>query len=50
LKLKNNQLTSIPESICNIYSNLDFSIDNNSICGTLPSCLTASDIGSQTCP
>ena len=49
LKLQNNQLISIPESICNIYSNLVFTVNNNSICGTLPSCLTAEDIGEQDC-
>ena len=51
LKLKNNHLTSIPENICQIYSNLwDFDVTNNQICGELPSCLTQEDIGEQNCP
>jgi len=56
IQLSDNQLTSLPESICNIYPNLGtveqdgfngFSIFNNFICGELPFCLTADDIGSQ---
>jgi len=51
LDLSNNQLTSIPEELCNIYPNLtDFDVSANNICGTLPSCLTAEDIGEQDCP
>ena len=48
----NKQITLIPESICNIYDddNMNFHIENNKICGTLPSCLTASDIEEQDCP
>ena len=49
--VRDNQLTSIPESFCNIITNHNFyySFENNSICGELPSCLTADDIGEQNC-
>ena len=47
-----NQLSGIiPDSICNIYPNLAaFDVSDNSLCGELPSCLTADDIGEQDCP
>ena len=57
LRLSENQLTSIPESFCDIKDNLtEYSFSGNSICGELPSCLTADDIGGkkdlgeQNCP
>ena len=51
LYLNNNKLTSLPESICNIFPNLaTFDVSNNKICGELPSCLTAEEIGEQDCP
>ena len=51
LNLSHNQLTALPEEICYIYSNLsEFDVSYNRICGTLPSCLTAEDIGEQDCP
>jgi len=51
LELHFNKLTTLPESICNIYPNLaTFRVEENNICGTLPSCLTADDIGEQNCP
>jgi len=49
--MQSSQLTSIPESICNIYPNLTtFNVYDNKLCGELPSCLTADDIGEQNCP
>ena len=51
LDLSNNQLTSIPESFCNIKSNLiNMNFSNNKICGDLPSCLIVDEIGTQECP
>jgi len=56
LSFYDNQLTNIPESICEIIPILDSAgntsqhFGKNSICGTLPSCLTADDIGEQNCP
>lgn len=51
LNLSHNQLTALPEEICDIYSNLsEFNVSDNHICGELPSCLTAEDIGEQDCP
>ena len=50
LNLSHNQLTALPEEICDIYSNLsEFDVSDNHICGELPSCLTAEDIGEQNC-
>ena len=49
--MRSSQLTSLPESICNIYPNLTtFNVYDNKLCGELPSCLTAEDIGYQNCP
>ena len=51
LMLYDNQLTSIPESLCSIYSNLTvFNININFLCGELPSCLIDVNIGEQDCP
>ena len=48
LNLSHNQLIELPEQICDIYSNLsEFDVSENRICDTLPSCLTADDIGNQ---
>ena len=48
LYLQHNELTSIPESICEIYSNItNFIIDNNNLCPPYPDCLTEEDIGDQ---
>jgi hypothetical protein len=50
LNLSHNQLIELPEEICDIYSNLsEFDVSDNHICGDLPSCLTAEDIGEQYC-
>ena len=39
LSLNNNQLETLPESICNIYSNLkSFNITNNFLCPPYPNC------------
>ena len=44
----NNELTGIPETICNIYDNLTvFYIGLNDICPPYPDCLAAEDIGEQ---
>ena len=49
--MQSNQLTSLPESICNIYPNLTtFNVYDNKICGDFPSCLTAEEINYQNCP
>jgi len=48
LNLSFNQFTTITDSICNIYSNLDpFVIHNNNLCPPYPECLTEEDIGEQ---
>ena len=39
LNLNNNQIEILPESICNIYSNLKhFDITNNLLCPPYPNC------------
>jgi len=44
----NNDLTTIPETICNIYDNLTvFDIGLNDICPPYPECLTEEDVGYQ---
>ena len=52
LDLHNNQLTTLPESICNHFPFpiQYFILNNNNICGDLPSCLTKFIIGEQDCP
>ena len=51
LSLSGIGLTSIPESLCSIYSNLTvFNININFLCGELPSCLIDVNIGEQDCP
>jgi len=46
-----NLLNNLPESLCNILPNLrTFQVRLNYLCGELPSCLTAEDIGEQDCP
>ena len=51
LVLSDNQLTSLPDSLCSIYSNLTvFNININFLCGELPSCLIDVNIGEQDCP
>ena len=39
LNLNNNNLISLPDSLCNIYPNLkSFDVSNNSICAPYPAC------------
>ncbi len=49
LSLYENQLNGIfPESICNIYNNLEFlGIYSNNFCPPYPECLTINDLGVQ---
>ena len=48
LYLYNNQLVNIPDSICQIFSNISlFNISDNNFCPPYPECLAEEDIGNQ---